>query len=92
MPSKEALLGIEEQASYKGIISLKKMARFIEMFNSSHIVPLRDSRRSARFINDEELLYIDELLDNRIINRLLDSSSLIRLNDTSQVLLNSPEL
>ena len=34
-PTKEALLGIEEQASYKGIMSLQKMARFIEMFNST---------------------------------------------------------
>ena len=70
-PSKEALLGIEEQAAYKGIISLQKMARFIEMFNSSHIIRFRDSRRSSRFLKDEELKYIDKLLDNRIINRLL---------------------
>ena len=30
--SKEELLGIEGQASYKGIINLQEMARFIDMF------------------------------------------------------------
>lgn len=71
MPSKEGLLGIEEQASYKGIISLRKMARFIEMFTSSQVVRISDSRRSVRFFKDDELRYINNLLDNRIINRLL---------------------
>ena len=70
-PTKEALLGIEEQASYKGIMSLQKMARFIEMFNSSQVVRIKDTRRSARCIQDDELGYISKLLDNRIINRLL---------------------
>jgi len=70
-PTKEALLGIEEQSSYKGIMSLQKMALFIEMFNSSQIVRIRDSRRSARFLKDDELRYINNLLDNRIVNRLL---------------------
>lgn len=69
--TKEALLGIEEQSSYKGIISLQEMARFIEMFTSSQVVRIGDSRRSARFFKDEELRYINDLLDNRIINRLL---------------------
>jgi hypothetical protein len=69
--TKEALLGIEGQASYKGIISLQKMARFIEMFNSSQVVHLRDSRRSTRFLKDDELRYISNLIDNRIVNRLL---------------------
>ena len=69
--TKEALLGIEEQSSYKGIISLQKMARFIEMFTSSQVVRIGDSRRSVRFFKDEELRYINDLLDNRIINRLL---------------------
>jgi hypothetical protein len=69
--SKEELLGIEEQASHKGIITLQEMARFIEMFNSSRIVRLSGYQRSPLFLKDEELRYIDELLDNPIINRLL---------------------
>ena len=69
--SKEELLGIEEQASHKGIITLQEMARFIEMFNSSRIVRLSGYRRSPLFFKDEELRYIDELLDNPIVNRLL---------------------
>jgi len=70
-PLKEALLGVEEQASYKGIVSLQKMASFIEMFNSSQVACPRDFRRSARFLKDDELRYISELIDDRIINRLL---------------------
>lgn len=69
--SKEELLGIEGQASLKGIFNLQEMGRFIEMFNASSIVRLSGYQRSPLFIKDEELLFIDELLDNRIINRLL---------------------
>ncbi len=69
--SKEELLGIEEQASLKGIISLQEMGRFIEMFNSSSIVRLSDYQRSPLLLEDEELRYINGLLDDRIINRLL---------------------
>ncbi|MBM9538687.1 hypothetical protein [Desulfobulbus alkaliphilus] len=70
-PPKEELLGIEGQASLKGIINLQEMGRFIEMFNASSIVRLSGYQRSPVFIEDEELRFIDELLDNRIINRLL---------------------
>ena len=69
--SKEELLGIEGQASYKGIINLQEMVRFIDMFHSSSIVRLSGYQRSPLYIKDEELRYIDELLDDRIINRLL---------------------
>jgi hypothetical protein len=69
--SKEELLGIEEQASYKGIINLQEMARFIDIFHSSSIVRLSGYQRSPLYIKDEELRYVDELLDDRIINRLL---------------------
>ena len=69
--SKEELLGIEGQASFKSIINLQEMGRFIEMFNASSIVRLSGYQRSPLFIKDEELRSIDELLDNRIINRLL---------------------
>ena len=69
--SKEELLGIEGQASYKGIIKLQEMVRFIDMFHSSSIVRLSGYQRSPLYIKDEELRYVDELLDDRIINRLL---------------------
>jgi hypothetical protein len=69
--SKDALLGIEGQTSYKGILNLQDMARFLDMFHSSSLVRLSGYQRSPLFIKDEELRYIDELLDDRIINRLL---------------------
>lgn len=68
---KEELLGIEQQVSLKGIITLEKMARFIEMFNSSSIVRISGYQRSPLYIKDAELQYVDKLLDDRIINRLL---------------------
>ena len=68
---KDALLGIEGQTSYKGILNIQEMARFIEMFNSSSLVRLSGCQRSPLYIKDDELRSIDELLDNRIINRLL---------------------
>ena len=69
--SKAELLGIEHQASTKGIIKIEEMARFIETINSSSIVRLSGYQRSPLFIKDEELRYIDELLEDRVINRLL---------------------
>ena len=68
---KDALLGIEGQTSYKGILNIQEMARFIEMFNSSSLVRLSGCQRSPLYLKDDELRSIDELLDNRIINRLL---------------------
>ena len=58
--SKEELLGIEEQASYKGIINLQEMVRFIDMFHSSSIVRLSGYQRSPLYIKDVELRYVDE--------------------------------
>lgn len=65
------LLGIEQQVEATGIISLDKMARFIEMINQNNIINFGDYKRSPLYIKDEELRYIDELIDDRVINRLL---------------------
>lgn len=69
--SKEELLGIEQQTSFKGIMNLEEMARFIETSKSSNIVCISRYRRARLHIKDPELQFIDDLLDDRLINRLL---------------------
>jgi len=69
--SLEELVGIEEQLPTSGIMNLEEMARFIDDFNSSKLVKLSRNNRSSLYIKDGELRFIDELLDNRIVNNLL---------------------
>lgn len=69
--SKEELLGIEHQVSDKGIITLRKMASFIDMINDNRIIKFSNYKRAPIYIKDNELQFVDELLDDRIINRLL---------------------
>ena len=72
--SHEELLAIEQQVPAKGIIKLDEMARFIEIIYKNSIIKFSSYKRSPLFIKDEELRYIDELIDDRIINRLLSYS------------------
>jgi len=65
------LLAIETQFPAKGIISLDKMAGFIDMFNNNRIIKFSNNKRSPTYIADEELLFVDQLIDNGLINRLL---------------------
>ena len=68
---REELLGIEQQVPPKGIINLEKMAHLVDMVDKYKIIKLSNYKRSAIYIKDKELQYIDELLDDEIINRLL---------------------
>jgi hypothetical protein len=65
------LLGVEEQVPAKGIITLSEMANFIENINQNSIIKYCSYKRSPLYIKDEELRYVDELLDDRILKRLL---------------------
>lgn len=67
----EELLAIDTQVSAKGIISLDEMARIIDIANNSNIIKLCQHKRSATYLEDEELLIINKLLDDSLINRLL---------------------
>jgi hypothetical protein len=64
------LLGIEEQLIIAGIFTLEEMARLVDMFDND-LVKFNSYKRSPLYIKDEELRFIDELIDDRIINRLL---------------------
>lgn len=67
----EELLAIETQSSAKGIIKLDEMARLVDIANSNMIKKLSSYNRSPIYIDDNELGFIDNLLDDRFINRLL---------------------
>ncbi len=65
------LLGIETQCPDKGIITLKEMDKFINKVNSSKITKFSNYKRSSIYIENEELQFVDNLIDDGIINRLL---------------------
>ena len=69
--SQAELLGIEQQLPAKGIIPLAEMAEFIKKIDQSRIVKLSGYKRSPLYIKDEELRFVDQLIDDTIINRLL---------------------
>ncbi len=68
---KEDLLGIEEQVPANGIIALQDMASFIKKVHESSIIRYNSYKRSPIYIKDEELRYVDELLDDGILKRIL---------------------
>lgn len=65
------LLGIEEQSSLAGIMDLEAMAGFIDSHNNSFLFKLQRKKGPSLHIKDEELRFIDDILDNQIINKLL---------------------
>jgi hypothetical protein len=67
----EELLAIDKQFPAKGIIKLDEMTRFIDMANNNKIIKFSNYKRSSIYIGDEELQFIDKMIDDGIINRLL---------------------
>ena len=67
----EDLLGVGHQIPKKGIISLDRMADIVNESKNNNIIKLCGASRFAKYIKDEELHFIDQLLDNDIINCLL---------------------
>ncbi|MCK5679931.1 transposase, partial [bacterium] len=71
----EDLLGINNQLPVSGIINLDKMAEYINEITCSRIIKFSNYDRSAIYIKDEELQFIDQLIDDTIINNLLSGDS-----------------
>lgn len=69
--SREELLGIQQQVPTKGIVNLAEMAEFINKIHNSRILKFSNYNRSPIYIKDDELRFIDELIDDEIINYLL---------------------
>ncbi len=67
----EKLLGIENQIPEKGIIKLDKMTEYIEKIHSDRILKFSNYDRSAIYIKDKELQFVDRIIDDRVINTIL---------------------
>ena len=67
----EELIEIEGQLPTAGIMNLKEMAEFIDSFNKDRLIEFNRNDRINRYIQDDELKFIHNLLDDRIINALL---------------------
>jgi hypothetical protein len=69
--SRAELLGIKQQLPTKGIVPLAEMAEFIKKIDQSRIIKFSRYKRSPLYIKDDELRFVDQIIDDTIINRLL---------------------
>jgi hypothetical protein len=65
------LLGIEQQELTSGMMNFEEMAKFIDSHERDVIFKLNKIKRHPSYLKDKELRFIDDLLDDTIINRLL---------------------
>ena len=65
------LLGIELQKNTSGMMNIDEMARFIEKHENDVLFKFNTVKRHPSYFKDKELRFIDELLDDTVINRLL---------------------
>jgi hypothetical protein len=65
------LLGIDQQKLTPGMMDLDEMARFIDSHEKDVLFKLNRKRRKPSCLKDNELIFIDNLLDDTIIDRLL---------------------
>ena len=65
------LLGIAQQELTSGVMGLDEMARFIDSHETDVLFRLNKKRRHPLYLKDSELRFVDDLLDDTIINRLL---------------------
>lgn len=69
--SEPELLGIENQLPIPGIMDLEEMGRFINSHENDVLFKLQKHKRHPSYLKDEELRFIDDVLDDQIINKLL---------------------
>ena len=67
----EELIGIEKQRPSEGIRSLSDMATYIENFHSDNLFSIDWLKKPYPEIVDNELKFIDQLLDDQIINSFI---------------------
>ena len=67
----EKLTGIEDQMPSEGIISLSEMPDYIKDFYSNKLLSFNKLTKPYPEIIDPELKFIDALIDDHIINRLI---------------------
>nr|WP_319396189.1 transposase [uncultured Desulfobacter sp.] len=67
----EELIGVEGQSPSEGIRNLSEMADYIETFHSNNLFNFDQRKKPYPEIIDPELQFVDQLLDNQIINSLI---------------------
>jgi hypothetical protein len=67
----EELIGTHNQVPHEDIIPLNKMGELIDDFYKNALIDVRKIKRLRPNLTDSKLKFIDSLLDNEIINRLL---------------------
>jgi hypothetical protein len=67
----EELIGVEDQAPSAGIRSLPEMASYIENFHSDNLFHFDILKKPYPEIVDPELQFVDQLIDDQIINSLI---------------------
>ncbi len=67
----EELIGVEDQMPSEGIRSLPEMADYIKNFHSDNLFYFDKRRKPYNEIVDKELQFIDQLLDEQIINSFI---------------------
>jgi hypothetical protein len=65
------LLGIENQLPTPGIMNLEEMEWFINSHKHDVLFKLNRHKKQALYLKDKELGFIDDILDDQIINKLL---------------------
>ncbi len=65
------LLGIAQQELTSVVMDLDEIARFIDTHETDVLFSLTKKRRHPLYLKDSELRFVDDLLDDTIINRLL---------------------
>ena len=67
----EELTGVDDQSPSEGIRNLPEMAAYIENFHSDNLFDFDNRKKPYPEIADPELQFVDQLLDNPIINSLI---------------------
>jgi hypothetical protein len=67
----EALTGITEQTQFDDIIGLDEVGKMVTEYESRKLNSLKKFKKLQVNIKNPILKYIDELLEDKIINRLL---------------------
>jgi hypothetical protein len=71
----EELIGVEDQAPSAGIRSLPEMGSYIENFHSDNLFHFDALKKPYPEIVDPELQFIDQLIDDQVINNLIAPDS-----------------
>lgn len=69
--SEPELLGVANQLPTPGIMNLEDMESFINSHKNDVLLKLKKHKKHPAYLKDEELRFIDDILDDQIINKLL---------------------